>query len=309
MSQRISVPFARCSESQIVRQELVERWERQIAAHGGPASSELGESQSRYVGSLFLIIQTCLEWHGSTWLALEAEFHRLGFKWSTYLESTPPETGSNAQLRRLRNAVIGDLEQILKARAGWLRLKHLMQVRSEWCALVARTNKPDAAVTQRLRQALLEAVPASYQEAYERIGSIEEPRAGSGHRGKACLVDWSSAAPAWASAIQNRHPRHSMPEPPGDPLVAWEWRQLHDELERRANVSLDELQQRIERLGHELLDITSQLVEKLTWASLIRQTTTSKSRLSERMPRCATSSPRQARACKTPRCEQGQEER
>jgi hypothetical protein len=74
-------------------------------------------------------------------------------------------------------------------------------------------------------------------------------------------------------SIHRGHPFHSEPEPSGDPLAAWEWRQLHDELERRANVSLDELQQRIEQLGMDLLGITSQLVEKLTWVSLIRQTT------------------------------------
>jgi len=256
---------------QIVRQELVERWERQIAAQGGPASSELGERPEQVCRQFISLIQACIEWHASTWLTLEGEFHRLGFKWSTYYESIPPETGSNAQLRRLRNAVLGDLEQILKARAGWLRLRHLMQARSEWSSLVARTNKPDAAVTQRLRQSLLDAVPTSYREAYNELVRLKnlEPELASRQN----LLDrLGRAAPAWASAIQNRHPLHSMPEPPGDPLVAWEWRQLHDELERRANVSLDELQQRIERLGLELLDITSQLVEKMTWASLIRQT-------------------------------------
>jgi very-short-patch-repair endonuclease len=256
---------------QIVRQELVERWERLIAAKDGPASSELSERPEQVCRQFISLIQTCIEWHGSTWLTLEAEFHRLGFRWSAYYESTPPVTGSNAQLRRLRNAVLGDLEQILKARAGALRLRHLMQVRSEWCSLVARTNKPDAAVTQRLRQSLLDAVPASYRQAYNELVRLKnlEPEFAT----RQSLLDrLGRAAPAWASAIQNRHPLHSIPEPPGDPLVAWDWRQLHDELERRANVSLDELQQRIERLGLELLDITSQLVEKLTWASLIRQT-------------------------------------
>jgi very-short-patch-repair endonuclease len=48
---------------------------------------------------------------------------------------------------------------------------------------------------------------------------------------------------------------------------------MHDELERRANVSIEEVQRRIEHLSRELLDVTSQLVEKLTWVSLIRKTT------------------------------------
>jgi len=50
-------------------------------------------------------------------------------------------------------------------------------------------------------------------------------------------------------------------------------RLLHDELERRASVSINRLQQQIERLGHQLLEVTAQLVEKQTWWNQIRQVT------------------------------------
>jgi len=256
---------------QVVRQELVERWERQIAAQGGPASSELSDKPEQVCRQFVSRIQACIDWHASTWLPLEAEFQRLGFGWSAYFESTPPETGANAGLRRLRNAVLGDLDQILKAHAGWLRFKHLEQLCKEWCALVPQTERPDAIVTQRLRRSLHEAAPAMCQQAHEeliRLKNLEPDLAARLN----LLARLQRAAPAWASAIQNRYPLHSNAQPPGDPLAAWEWRQLYDELERRANTSLDELQQRIEQLGRELLDVTAELVEKLTWVSLIRRT-------------------------------------
>jgi hypothetical protein len=257
---------------QIVRRELVERWERQIAAQGGPPSSELGDKPEHVCRQFVSRIQYCLSWHSSTWLALENEFQRLGFAWSAYFESTAPETGSNAELRRLRAAILGDLERILQARAGWLRLKQLEKQWNEWCAVVPQTDQSEAAVTQRLRRSLNETATAEYQQAYEELVRLENLEPDLATRRK-LLGQLQRAAPAWASAIQNRHPFHSEPEPSGDPLAAWEWRQLHDELERRAGVSFDELQQRIEEHGHELLSVTSQLVEKLTWISLIRQTT------------------------------------
>ena len=49
---------------QIVRQELVERWERQIAAQDGPASSELSERPEQVCRQFISLIQTCIEWHG-----------------------------------------------------------------------------------------------------------------------------------------------------------------------------------------------------------------------------------------------------
>ncbi|MGH7988882.1 MAG: AAA domain-containing protein, partial [Limisphaerales bacterium] len=254
-----------------VRENLVERWERQIAAQGGPASSELGDKPEQVCRQFISPIQSCLDWHSSTWVSLETEFERLGFYWPSYLDSIPPETGANAELRRLRNAVVGDLEQILKARAGWLRLEHLKQIWAGWFAVVSEVNQSDAAITQRLRQSLQDALPAEYQKAYEELVRLKNLEPDLTAR-RDLLGRLERTAPAWASAIQNRHPLHSKPELPGNPLAAWEWRQLHDELERRASISFDELQQQIEQSSRELLEVTSQLVEKLTWMNLIRQT-------------------------------------
>ena len=256
----------------ILRQELVERWERLMAAQGGPPASELSDKPEQVCRPFVSQIQTCLDWHSSTWLALEANFQRLGFDWPAYLDSTPPGTGANAELRRLRNAVLGDLEKILKARAGWLRLKYLENVGTEWRSLVLETNQPEAAMTQLLRLALREASPDAYQMAYDELMRLKNLEPDLAVR-RNLLSRLGQVAPAWASAIKNRHPLHLKPEPPGDPQAAWEWRQLQDELEHRANISLDEIQQQIERLSRELLGVTAQLVEKLTWVSLIRQTT------------------------------------
>ena len=255
----------------IVRQELTERWQRQISVHGGPAPSELTENPEKVARGFVTSIQSCLDWHGSTWVKLESEFQKLGFGWKNYLESTPPETGSNAELNRLRKAVVGELEAILKARAGWLRQKHLEKVWLRWFSAIPETAEPEATVTQRLRQAMKEPSPADFQSAYDELIRLKNLEPDLQNR-RNLLGRLERSAPAWASAIQNRHPAHSKPEPPGDPMIAWEWRQFHDELERRASISLDELQTRIERQNHDLLGITAQLVEKLTWVSLIRQT-------------------------------------
>jgi len=64
--------------------------------------------------------------------------------------------------------------------------------------------------------------------------------------------------------------------PPGnedpDNWILGSLRQLHDELERRASVSINQLQQQIEQLGHQLLEVTARLVEKQTWLNQIRKT-------------------------------------
>ncbi len=254
-----------------LRSELTERWERQMACQGGPACSELGDRPEQVCKQFVGKIQTCLEWHVTTWQPLESEFQRLGFLWAAYLESTPPETGPNAELNRIRQAILGDLGTILGSRGGWLRHERLRTMLAGWPESVPTSETPDALVTQRLRRAMREASPSEYQVAYEELARLKNLELDLNRR-RALLKQISRSAPAWASAIENRHPKHDQPQPPSDPDSAWEWRQLYDELERRANVSLDQLQRQIESLGHELLEVTAQLVEKQTWMNQIRQT-------------------------------------
>ncbi len=254
-----------------LRSELVERWERMMVPLGGLACSELSEKPERVCKQFVPQIRACLEWHASTWHPLEGEFQRLGFRWSTFLDSSAPEAGDNAELRRIRRGVLGELGPILQSRSGWLRHKRLLATLRVWHEQLSEPDRPEAQATQRLRQALRDASPLDYQSAYEelmRLKNLEQDLT----RRHELLNRLSRSAPAWASAIENRLAEHSEPKPPDDPNSAWEWRQLQDELERRASVSLDQLQQQIERLSQQLLEVTAHLVEKQTWMNQIRQT-------------------------------------
>ena len=254
-----------------LRSNLLERWERQMAQRGGIPCVELGERPEQVCKQFVVQIRGALAWHSSTWQTLEREFERLGFHWSVFLESMPPEAGDNAELRRIRRAVVDNLAPILQSRSGYLRHKRLQATLKAWQELWRTTSGPAAQATQRLYQALRDASPPDYQNAYEELSRLKNLEAALKQR---CdLLDrLTRTAPAWASAIENRVPQHSREEPPGDPPAAWDWRQLNDELERRAKVSLDELQQRIEQQSQQLLDVTAQLIEKQTWTNQIRQT-------------------------------------
>lgn len=254
-----------------LRSELVERWARQMECQGSLARSELGEKPEHVCRQFVPQIQACLEWHATTWQPLENQFQQLGFQWSTFLDSTPPEAGDNAALRRIRSAVLGDLGRILQARSGWLRHKRLLATLRAWLDLVRQSGGAEAQATQRLRQAIRDASPDQYQSAHEELTRLKNLESDLARRHE-LLEKLEKTAPAWKSAIENRVGPHGGSHPPGDPHGAWEWRQLHDELERRASVSINQLQQQIERLGQQLLEVTAQLVEKQTWLNQIRQT-------------------------------------
>src|SRR5205823_3940145 len=74
-------------------------------------------------------------------------------------------------------------------------------------------------------------------------------------------------APIWAQAIRKRQGPHAAPEPLGDVSAAWKWRQWLQELDRRASVSMINLQQQLDQVEDELRSIAAQIIENETWAA------------------------------------------
>lgn len=247
-----------------LREELSARWERQMVKGGAPAITELGDKPEQVCRQFVTGIKDSLDWHSQSWIPLEAELNRLGFNWSAYFDTTKPETGDNAALLRLRTAVLGDFGKILKARLSALRLRSLEDRYISYQNQMPAETENDGMLTIELRQSLAGMEPKNYSKIYTELNRIKSIEPDFKIR-NSFLEKISECAPTWASAIKTRQPQHSNTQIPGNPESAWEWRQLHDELERRASVSLEDLQEGIEGLNKQLLEVTSILVEKQTW--------------------------------------------
>src|SRR5438874_2160655 len=110
-----------------------------------------------------------------------------------------------------------------------------------------------------------------YREAYDLLLELKSRQADLDLR-RALLSKLESAAPAWAAAVRNRTGAHGKGEPPRDPAAAWIWRQLNDELDRRAEMSLETLQSKIEKLREHLRRVTVDLIDGRAWSWQARRT-------------------------------------
>jgi len=81
-------------------------------------------------------------------------------------------------------------------------------------------------------------------------------------------------ADGWAEAIRQRRDVHGGILPPGDVLKAWEWRQLNDELDHRAEVDLEDLGRQIQEINDQLKRLTNQLIDRKAWVGQVRRTGT-----------------------------------
>src|SRR5258706_1029990 len=207
------------------------------------------------------------------WLPLQQQLKDIGFRWDKFLAEQPAIVGPDGELARIRIAVTDALLPILDSRFKKLKLLQLeeefsaLKSRLKLAARVAKASK----VTGQLLAAVTDENSNRYREAQERLLELKSKQADLDLR-RALLAKLETAAPAWAGAIRNRTGVKGGSEPPRDAASAWTWRQLNDELDRRASVSVEVLQAKTEKLREQLRRVTVELIDKRSWASQARRT-------------------------------------
>src|SRR5262249_40329347 len=226
-----------------LREELGARWDRQVAALGAPHASDMGEQIEKTLMQYCDAVEGCLSWQERMWLPLQQRLEDTGFRWEKFLAEQPAVVGPDGELTRIYNAVNEALLPILDSRFKKLRLLQLeeevrdLKSRLKLAARVAKASK----VISQLLSAVGDESCYEDREAYERLRELKSKQADLDLR-RTLLTKLETAAPAWAGAIRNRTGVHGRGEPPRDAASAWTWRQLNDELDRRATVSLESLQ-------------------------------------------------------------------
>src|SRR6267142_4162167 len=256
-----------------LRRDLATRWDRQVAPLGTPHSNEMGEEVEKTLIQFCDSIEDCLGWHEHTWLPLQQQLEDLGFRWEKFLAEQPAVVGSDGELVRIGLAVTDSLSPVLDSRFKKLKLLQLneelrdLKNRLKLAARLAKSSK----VIAQLVETVKDENSSGYRSAYERLLELKSRQADLDLR-RALLAKLGTAAPAWAGAIRNRTGVHGRGEPPRDPASAWTWRQLNDELDRRAVVSLEALQVKSEKLREQLRSATVELIDKRTWSAQARRT-------------------------------------
>lgn len=256
----------------ILREDLRARWERQITRAGGPSPEKLSAEPESVCRQFVPRIREALSWHSTIWESTERGFISIGFRWTAFIESSPPSFGEHADLKRLRQAVVTELAPILISRRDSLRLDALREQMNGWRRLIVSNCEPTAEAAAALRRALMSENCDAYDAAHrelERLAALEPQYANR----VSLLERLKRSAPGWAKAIERRDGCHGQPVAPGPFDMAWKWRQLHDELERRAGTSLSAIQERIDSGSERLMAVTAKLIEAKTWLAQMKRTT------------------------------------
>ncbi len=214
-------------------------------------------------------LRGAIRWYDEAWDKTRIKMQELGFAWNRferddtgYTSSTPRFDGMKALLEKLPDIIVARFHASLKATNLQVRAGLERQVSS---MLEAAPRSP---LLQYLANAVKKLDLAMYKKAYQYLQHLQK-QSPIYKRRIALLNKLAQAAPAWNAAIAKRQGVHGGAEIPGDAQEAWIWRQLLQELDRRNKVSIETIQQKIEKETTELRRITADLIEKKAWASQI----------------------------------------
>lgn len=258
---------------QIARLELTSRWDRQMARLKAPASADFGECPEQVCSQFITTVRSHLRWYAEVWEPIKKEIESTGFIWDTFLLEQSTNPSKYGELFRLRDSISGPMQDILTSRLNairWVSLERILQrnLQKVDCSACGQ-NLPD--VVLRLKEAITKASVEDYGESFLRLMDLHNRKSDLATR-LSMLTRLEAVAPGWSEAIRSRAGIHGAGEPPRDVAAAWLWRQLNDELERRGNISLPELEDKANQLEKDLQRVTVELIDRSSWAAQLQRT-------------------------------------
>jgi very-short-patch-repair endonuclease len=260
----------------IARDELGLLWDVLMSRHGVPGAQEMGEQPEQVCAQYADMIADATTWWRNNWDPLVHDLKQLGFDWERFASQQPPSFGDYGLMMRIVDGVEQRLLANLTATTNRLRSLYLKMKLRKSSERVSQFTRPEV---QDLRRAIEHNDAHGYQQAHTYlVSAISRRQYALRRRELLRRVERNSntgapIAEAWATHIRGRIKEHAGNEPPGDPTIAWEWRQLNDELDRRTDVDIDELTAEVDELTRRLAETTVKLIDRRAWAGQVRRTT------------------------------------
>jgi very-short-patch-repair endonuclease len=208
-----------------------------------------------------------LGWWQQRWSAITKAMDEAGFRWAPFRQREVARSSPTTPFEQDARIVMGALTEAVRARAG---VAHRDKAARALAEIEKNLDRFAGPVCSRLLAAVRARDVGGYESARAALQALASKQS-LWLRRKALLERLAAAAPAWASAIRRRDGIHGASAVPGDPREAWRWRQLTQEIERRAALDELELTRRLHQRRSELRDATAQLIDRKAWLGQLRR--------------------------------------
>ena len=250
------------------RQRVAERWKRQAEPAGLPPFADMPDPPEPALQGYTQQFEGLLDWWIKRWGEVKAPADAAGLQWDKYRADQVARSSPAAPFDRDTAILSGPLQSLVSSRCALAERAEAERRLTDVAQLLEPHRGP---VCRAVRDAVCAVDPGGYERALDALHDLAAMGPVLARRTE-LLERLRSAAPRWADAIKRREGVHSAPVLPGDVTTAWEWRQLHQEIERRAALDDEALTKRLEQRRRSLRECTTELIDRRAWLGQLRRT-------------------------------------
>lgn len=250
------------------RRALGMRWARQAVPVNLPPIDSLPEPTEPALAEYAGQFDRLTGWWSEHWGTIEARLAAVGFQWRSFRDAEVAQSTTTDPFERDIAIVTGALTSTLRARLAVARRLRAEGVLREQEALLRQYS---SVIAGALRDALSLRDVAAWTAGRTALDDVSA-KVEAWKRRRELLAKLRLAAPGWADAIHERKAMHGTSRVPDGMRAAWRWRQIAEELERRARVDERAVAKELERRRTELRETTCALIDRMTWLAQLRRT-------------------------------------
>jgi very-short-patch-repair endonuclease len=249
------------------RVKLGMRWERQATVVGLPDFKSFGADPEPKLKDYASQFRELLGWWNTHWLVISSAATKAGLRWETLRNREVARAGPAAPFDRDAAILGGALLHAVGVRVAMAERSVALRLLNDLETAVGRfKGRRSRAVYDAVRGRNEAAYALARGELHVLLAKVD-----ISHRRQALLERLKPAAAEWTAAIRTRAKMHGEKQLPGDAKKAWRWRQLNQEVERRAALDEVELTQKLHRCRTELRDVTASVIDRRAWLGQIRR--------------------------------------
>ena len=265
------LPHFRAIEAQFAlldhRQRLAHRWQRQAEPAGLPRFEAVATPPEPKLRAYVSQFDHLLAWWPERWSSIRAAAQAAGFDWEAFRRREVARAGPMDPFERDAGLLSAAVPRLSRSRLAMADRDTALRLLSDLERFLADYPGPACVAMSR---AVRDRDPVAYEAAAKAL-QVLRLKAERWRRRKELLGRLAECAPVWAAAVAGREGLHGADTVPGDAGAAWVWRQLRQEIDRRADLDEVSLTRRLRERREALRRTTTELIDRRAWLEQLRR--------------------------------------
>ncbi len=261
-------------ETKHKQDELLRVWNGRMSQISGPTLAQGCENPERQAFPHCLDIRECVTWQRESWQRLDNSITATGLSSKAALLAVPAATGPaptiERRIRSLEAILLPSLRNLHNRIQSAAAEERLSKIKKATASLLSEF--PQIPLIRDLELAARTESSDGYRNAHSELITVHRKADAIALR-RSMLATLASSCPEWAKAIRSRQGHHGLASIPADVTPAWKWKQLSQELQARASISIQEIVSALSSTRQEAERVTVDLVESMSWHELAQKTT------------------------------------